>query len=310
MDVNDAGNDFTTFASFNGTYSVSNTGRGTAALSVPGFAGGVFNFAIYVISAAEFVLVSTDQLSFSNPIFSGFAEAQTGSPYNSQSFIGASIYNLTGINGSFSQAAVGRLSFDGRTGVTNILDQNSGGNTIIGETLTGAYDVNINGRGDLNLDLNGLSIPPWVIYAISPNRAFILDTSPNVAVGEMKKQVVPPPFSNSTLEGSFILGSGEVPSNSAALMTGISQFDGITNHQGLGNVIGTLDESTASVLYPNLGMVGTYAVSTSSNNGRGAINLTLPAAQSFALWMVSESEAFAIDTDVSNTQPSIIFFEQ
>jgi Fe-S cluster assembly iron-binding protein IscA len=311
MDVNDAGNLFTTFSSFTGSYTVSATGRGTARLSVPGFGGGIFNFALYVVSSSEFVLLSIDPVSFTNPIFAGTAEAQTGTPFTSQSFIKSSIFHMTGQTFGFPQTMVGILNYDGNSGVSGRYDQNSGGNITITAALTGTYAVNNNGRGGLNVvDAQTGSLLQWTIYAISPNRAFVMDSSASVNIGEMKKQALFTPVSNSSFEGNFAVGSGETVTQGQSLTTGASQLDGATNTQGRGAITGTWDQSLPSVLNPNQVVVGTYNVSLASNNGRGNMSLTSPSAAGLVFWMVNGSEVFAIDTDVSDTMPSVLFFEQ
>src|SRR5262249_20876619 len=78
MDVNDGGTVSPTFASFRGSYRVDSSGRGTANLSIPGFAGGAFRFAFQVVSATKLLLISIDPLSQNNPVFSGPAELQSG----------------------------------------------------------------------------------------------------------------------------------------------------------------------------------------------------------------------------------------
>lgn len=314
VDVNDAGIVYPTFGTFFGTYSVDSNGRGTASLSIPGFLAGTFNFAFYVVSANELLLVSIDPLSLfpGNPIFAGPAEAQVGSPYLNTSFQGGSVFNLTGFDYSFPEVTVGRLAFDGSSNVTGIYDKNSGGTVTSGAGLAGAYSVQLNGRGVLNLQdlVTGYPIQ-WVMYAYAPNSAFVLDVySSSVGVGEMKNQVVIPPVGNANLLGNFILGSGEPADWSVPLSSGVSYFDGSSNKQGLGSVTGTEDQSTASDLAPNVAIVGNYAVSLVSANGRGSILLTAPATSNYAFWLVSASELFAIGTDPTDVQPTILFFEQ
>jgi hypothetical protein len=312
LDVNDGGSVSSTFATFSGNYSVDSTGRGTATLVIPGFDGGSFNFVFYVVSANELLLISTDPLSFSNPIFSGPAEAQTGILFTGASFSGGSVFSLSGTNGTTPDDTVGRLQFNGDSNVTVNFDQNNGGNITVGGVLTGAYDIELSGRGTLNLvnSADG-SLVVWYLYAISPNRAFVMDASTGaVSVGEMDPETAVSPFSNSNILGTYLIGSGEPISETTPLYSGVASFDGGANLQGLGTVTGAEDISQASTLSPNQVLNGTYSVSSVSNNGRGVILLTLPSGKTIAVWVTSASEFVGLDTDSTVAEPTILHFEQ
>ena len=258
------------------------------------------------------LLVSADPLSFSNPIFSGPAEAQTGILFTGASFSGASVFSLSGTNGTAPDDTVGRFQFNGDSSVTVNFDQNNGGNITVGDVLTGAYDIELSGRGTLNLvnSADG-SLVVWYLYAISANRAFLMDASTGaVAVGEMKPQTAVSPFSNSNILGTYLIGSGESITESTPLYSGIAGFDGGTNIQGLGVVTGAEDISQTSTLSPNQVLNAAYSVSSVSNNGRGVILSTLPSGKTIAVWVTSASEFVGLDTDSTTTQPTILHFEQ
>lgn len=305
LDVNDAGDTMPTFATFSGTYSVDGTGHGRATLVIPGFDGGTFNFALCAISATEYFMLSIDPLSAANPIFAGMLEAQTGLPFLTSSFKGASIFDLTGSNGSFSQVTAGRMQFDGAANIQVQFDQNRGGNITIGGLLTGAYSIQLNGRGVLSLDnaQNGAR-SVWILYAIGPNHAFLLNSDASVGSGDVKPQALAPPFETGDLEGNFEFGAGEPASSQATLQSGAVFFDGASS------VSGTEDKSQAGTFTGDLPLIGTYAISTMSNNGRGVAMLTSPAASTEALWVVSGVETVGLDVDSTNTNPTILTFEQ
>jgi hypothetical protein len=312
LDVNDGGIVSPTFATFSGIYSVDATGRGTATFSIPGFDGGTFDFAFYVVSANELLLISVDPLSFENPIFSGPAELQSGTPFTSDSFNGGSVFSMSGTNGTAPEDTVGRFQFSGGDNVAVNFDQNNGGNITVGGVLTGAFDVELNGRGTLNLDnpADG-STTVWYLYAISPNRAFIMDASTGtVAVGEMKPQAAVLPFSNSNILGTYLFGSDEPIVESTPLDSGIAGFDGGSSVQGLGMVTGAEDISQTSTLSPSQVLRGTYSVSSVSNNGRGVIILTSPSGKTIAVWVTSASEFVGLNIDSTTPQPTILHFEQ
>lgn len=305
LDVNDGGVTMPTFAPFSGTYSVDRNGHGRATFVIPGFDGGIFNFALCAISANEYFLLSIDPLSAANPIFAGMLEAQTGLPFLTSSFKGASIFDLTGSNGTFSQVTVGRMQFDGAGNIQVQFDQNSGGNITIGGLLTGAYSLQLNGRGVLTLDnaQNGAR-SVWILYAIGPNHAFVLNSDASVGSGDVSPQALAPPFETGDLEGNFEFGAGEPASPRATLLSGTLFFDGASN------LSGAEDKSQAGTFAGDLPLIGAYAISTLSNNGRGVAMLISPAASTEALWVVSGLEAVGLDVNSANTGPTILTFEQ
>lgn len=312
LDVNDGGSVSPTFGSFFGQYDVDSTGRGTAQLTIPGFDGGVFNFAFYVVSTNELLFVSVDPLSFENPIFSGPAELQTGAPFLTNSFNGGAVFSFSGTNGSAPQDMVGRFNFNGSTsGVTVNFDENSGGTVTIGGVLTGAYDLELNGRGTLNLtnQADGTSTI-WYMYAIAPNEAFVMDASTAaVSIGEAKPQLAVLPFSNSNIVGTYVLGSDEPIVASTPLASGVANFDGGSSVNGQGVVNGTEDVSGATLI-PNQALAGTYSVSSVSNNGRGVMLLTSPSGKTIAVWVASETEFVGLDVDATTPEPVVLHFNQ
>ena len=305
MDVNDGGTVSPTFGSFQGIYRIDSTGRGLVTLSIPGFAGGAFRFAFYVVSANKLLLVSIDQLSASNPIFGGPAERQTGAPFLASSFNGPTVFSLSGENENVPQALVGRISFDGISQPLVQFDQNTGGTVATGNVLTGAYSVEVNGPGTLNLDNSTGESRVWDIYAISPDHAFIMDaSSADVGMGELKPQSAISPFSNTDISGTYVLGSDEPLVPGSTLISGVSEFDGKST------MTGKEDISTGTALLTGQSLAGSYSVSSALNNGRGTLTLTSPSGKTLALWITSTSEVLGLEIDSSNTQPVIIHVEQ
>ncbi len=305
LDVNDGGVISPTYAPFTGSYRIQSAGRGTLNLTIPGFEGGSFKFAIYVVSRNKIFLTSLDPLTSSNPVFSGPAEMQVGVPFTTASFKGSTVFSLAGNNGTVTQDTVGQVVFSGPTGIMVTLDQNSGGNITTDAVLTGAFDVQINGRGTLNLDNNNGSSTVWYMYAITQNRAYLLDASTSfVMSGDLEPQSASAPFVNADLIGTYLLGSGELVSTTNSLSSGITDFS------GGGAVTGTEDISRSTSLSSNQTLAGTYSLSTTLNNGRGTLLLTAPGASTTALWVTSTSDVIGMSLDHANTQPTILHFEQ
>ncbi len=305
LDVNDGGTLSPTFASFKGIYRVDSTGRGIANLSIPGFAGGSFRFAFYVVSATKLLFISTDQLSPNNPLFGGPAELQSGAPFLTSTFNGPDVFSLSGEVSDISQVIVGWVWFDGVSQPFVHFDQNTGGVVTTGNELTGAYAVGVNGPGTLNLDDSNGHSRVWYIYTIGPNHAFMMDaSSAEVGIGELNPQTVKSPFSNADILGSYLLGSGEPLVSTATLTSGVSGFD------GKNAMSGTEDISRSAGLTAGQAIVGSYSVSSSLNTGRGTLILTSPSGETFALWVTSDAEVLGLETDSSNAQPVVLYFEQ
>ena len=312
MDVNEGGVVSPTFATFSGVYGLDPTGRGTITLSIPGFDGGSFTFAFYVVSANKLLLLSVDPLSFANPIFSGPAELQSGAPFTSASFSGGSVFELSGSNGTSGDDTVGRFQFGAGGNILMNFDQNNGGSVTIGGVMTGAYDVQLNGRGTLNLinPADG-STQVWYLYALAPNRAFIMDASGgSVGIGEVTPQIDSPPFSNSDVLGTYVFGSGEPIVGSSSLYTGTANFDGGSSISGSGALTGPEDVSKATALSANQGFNGIYSVSGVSNNGRGTILLAPTGSGTIAVWVASPSTFVGLWIDGTSVKPTILHFDQ
>jgi hypothetical protein len=305
LDVNDGGSTMPTFATFSGTYNVDSTGHGRATFVIPGFAGGIFNFVLYAVSANECFLLSINQLGDANPVFAGVMEAQTGLPFFTSTFKGASIFNLTGSSGASSQVTVGRIVFDGVETALVQFDQNSGGKITVGGVLTGGYSVQLNGRGILTLDnaqTGALSM--WIFYATAPNQGLLLTSDGSVGGGDLSPQALFPPFGTEDVEGNFAFGSGEPTSPKAALSSGAVFFDGALD------LTGAEDKSQSGGFSGDLPLVGTYSISTVSNNGRGVALLTSPSPATQALWVVSGLQTLGLDIDSADTTPTLVRYEQ
>jgi len=312
MDVNEGGIVQPTFAAFSGTYTVDGTGHGTATLSIPNFDGGVFDLSFYVVSTNEFLVISVDPLSYGNPLFGGVAEAQTGTPFTTASFQGASVFELSGNNGTAPDDTVGLFEFGQQNVATVIYDENNGGAITITGGMRGAYDVELNGRGTLNLvnDQDG-SLLIWYLYATSPNSGFIMDASTSeVLVGELAAQATGSGFSNSSLLGTYFFGADENIVAQTPLDAGSISFDGGSNTSGLGSLTGVEDISLVPGTLVGQALAGGYAVSPVSNNGRGTLLLSSPSGSTIAVWIASSSKVFGLDVDPTSVLPSILYFEQ
>ena len=311
LDVNEGGVVPPTFATYSGIYDVDATGRGTMTLSVPGFDGGLFHFAFYVVSQKQLLIISTDPLNVMNPIFSGSAQLQSGSPFSSASFSGPGVFSLTGRNAAGGDDTIGRMLFNPGNRINVNFDRNSAGAVTTGGVMTGAYDMQLNGRGTLNLDdASDGSVHTWLIYAIAPDTAYVMDISSSaVGMGDLKPQIRLP-FSNATLIGTYVLGSGEPIVKNTPLFSGAMNFDGSNGKLGSGAISGTEDTSQGTTLAPNQPLTGTYSVSVLSNNGRGSIVLTAPKSMNIAIWAAGPSMAVGLEVGGTATHPTVLHIEE
>jgi Fe-S cluster assembly iron-binding protein IscA len=305
MDVNDGGTEAPPFIGFPGDYNIATNGRGTASLFIQGFEGGTFHLSLYVVSAQEVFLLSTDPLSTNNPIFSGEALQQSGAPSTPSSLLGNAIFSETGLTGGFADVSVGLMSFDGGGSITGQFDENNGGSITAAGTLTGVYSVAVTGRVAMNVvNAQNHSVSSLVAYIVSPNSAFLMDLGPTVKMGQVTPQLIAAPFGNSSLAGDLIFGPEAMAKADAPLATGVDLFDGKSA------LTGTEDLSQTSGLTSTAAVAGSYSVSSVSNNGRGTMTLKSPAPQSISFWMISFSEFVGVDVDPSNVSPTFVRFEQ
>ena len=304
LDVNDGGNILPTFINFPGNYSIDSTGRGTAALFLSGFASSTLHFAAYVVSSTDVFLVSTDPFVAPSPILSGELSQQSSSLPSSSTLQGPTIFGMTGISQGFADALIGQMSFDGQNTATALFDENSGG-IITNGKLSGAYNVSLTGRTNLNLVNPKTHTSTTLIgYVIANNTALLMDTTASVRFGALQTQLAAPPFTSGTLLGAFALAPDLAVVSGSPLATGVLSFDGVSA------VTGTEDLSQPSGLSSGVSLAGTYAVSTKPNNGRGQLDLVSPAPQNVVLWIVSNSQFIGLDIDPTNTSPIVLVVSQ
>jgi hypothetical protein len=181
VDQNDNGTAATNQAITGGTYSVASNGRGTGSVNL---AGGILNFAIYLVSQGEAVFVETDSTS----IIEGLAILQTVSAFSNTSIVGS--YGLTSagvvLGGGFE--SVGWITANTGSLSTGVEDINKAGAPVSGIPLSGTYSVASSGRGTAQI-AGGGSTSNVVLYTISSSLAEYLEIDPSeVIVGLLGKQ--------------------------------------------------------------------------------------------------------------------------
>lgn len=274
---------------FTGTIS-SVTSSGNAAfslsnLSVRGVTVASATFSAYVVSASKLFLIETDSTGFA---FVGSAEQQSKTNFSNADFQGGVynqlLYSVNGPGAGNTDLTISEGPGTSSSGTITGVDMEWGGNldgtfAEAGFDSTGYYSVQPNGLS-LYTGCTGLFIARYVMYFVSPNRAFMWDIVANSAstnftadmLGELDFQEVQEPatlptsFGGTTntfavsfegLEGNF---AGDVHTASNAIAaSGVVQFD----YAGVGTVQFILDVSrgAANTGTTPVTITGTYTLS-------------------------------------------------
>ncbi|HYL16788.1 MAG TPA: hypothetical protein VEV41_27385 [Terriglobales bacterium] len=293
IDVNDAGTLIPT-ASWNGSYSVSSNGRGTAVLF-----GTAVHFSFYVVSSSELFFLCTD---FPTLFRSGLVLSQSGGPFSLTVLKGPAVFNLTGQSTSAeSSAALGQVVTDGLGGALGLFDENDAGNVSTKLKFTGAYSIAPNGRGTLDLQVQPTISESFVFYVVNQNQALLLETSGSaVKAGSLEPQSGAP-FSDGSFSGRFAVGT------LSPAVVSVPDVSGVASLDGSGNFSETEDQSTPSGMVSNVVVAGTYAA---SSEGRASITLTSAVSGNAAFYAVSPTKLLSIPLDSGNTAPAVLVLEQ
>ena len=256
---------------FTGTFGAPDgqTGRGTATLITNGSL--TTHYAYYIVSSGQIIMVSTDPISPANLTLWSIAR-QSSTAFTDASLNGVGVVELNGtdvIGGSpVSEAEAGLLTTDGMGGGSLSIDQNDGG-MLNQFSSSGTYNVAANGRVTLS---SSFQTNPPILYLVSQNQAFVVGTDSLVTSGILDAQSGGPPFTNSSIIGTYLGGTVTpvLPSVTNAVSwafadggghinlslttsgpsgPGSSQFQGTYQLDGTGRGVLTLNGSPAGVVY-------------------------------------------------------------
>jgi Putative Ig domain len=259
-----------------------------------------------------------DNSSMSGP-FIGYENAQSN-----PGLLGSTLQSTI----NFSTSTIFRATASGGTcditnvdvaGTTALVNQITGLGgllpTNIVQDLLGTYQTtgsaacpvaNTNGRGVLNypvptgliasvLGLLGLDNPPAprVFYLISPDRGYFLETG-YAGLGNFEPQTGAP-FSNATLNGTFVYGTAP-----ASTLAGVNGSGTITAN-GAGSATSTLDLNvgvgTVNLLELGVSSTSTYVL-TDATAGRYSYGTSI-------LYAISPTRFVLLDTGILSTSPSV-----
>jgi len=272
LDLNEAGL-VTPNADFSMQYDVpanATTGRGTATLNATlSGAPATIHFAVYVVSASEAFLVSSDGVTHSIPLLSGATAQQTGGPFAGSSLNGAFVYAITGSIPSGDAAGlqdtnIGLLTFDGNSAFTLSGDENRA-SQISTPQISGTYAVSSNGRATIT---GGAHQP--VLY-VSGDVGFIVGSDDAASIGTFQKQTADETL-KTTLSGSPALFSALPSTNMVWNFTSITALSG-------GLYLGTWDVGIPFFLPQT--MIKFAGSDTIAPNGRGIFNPGNPYQEAF-----------------------------
>ncbi len=222
------------------------TGRGQASLSFPN--GVTNNYAYYVVSSGQYIILVTDPLVSFDPLPLGSILSQASRSFTNRSQQGVGVYEVEGVapNGGnpVPDAVLGFFTANGNGTATAINDQNSGGTITQHQVSQGTYSVASNGR----VTLSGFTGTPPILYLVNTNQAFVVGQDSSVASGILEPQTAVPPYTNLSILGNY-LGATTTPVQSAIVdavsflfADGNGNINGIQNFSGPSGT-GTLDLS-------------------------------------------------------------------
>lgn len=227
-DINDAGSLSTQLTGGSGTLGAAdpNTGRIAATLTV-GQAS--FDLAIYMVSATEALIITTDPLNANHPLLSGEA-ITTASSFSSASLQNSHMLAMGGVASAGPDVSIGVLTFDGVGAITGTIYEDQAA-TLGTTTVSAIYAVDgTTGRTPFSAPQVGqtLGAHAFVAYLIPPPATLIhtdcsnpascvtgfivgIDSTAQDGVLEFQTQSVapPPPFNNRFVAGDFVYGSSE-----------------------------------------------------------------------------------------------------
>jgi len=269
MDVNDSGTIFQD-TPLQGSYSLSNTGRGTAAISS---SYATQNFVFYVVNATDFKFMETDRTTTA-PIVLGEVLKQAPGPFTASSLKGQYAFTLAGIDGTngFPLALGGLLPANGAGNIASgVLDVNDGGSASLGGAISGPYTVSSTGRGLATLTSSVVSFP-LAFYPAANGALELVNVGGNLVVSGMAKAQSGGPFGVHSMAGNYAInfsGTNLGSSFSSAVEEDIS---GQLSGDGAGNLSGALDINNFGSIFQGVPLSASRYTMTPSGRGTASLN--------------------------------------
>ena len=278
-----------------GTYSVSNDGTGTIALTLG--SGSTVQWAITIQSSSKVYIVETSTTpSGTLTPFTGYgvAELQNSAAFVAPTGTFAFKCHAEAIGGTSisPNSAVGAIALSGGVG-TGAEDVNILGSGLVpNATVTNAVfnPPDSFGRGTASITESVFGTTTFVYYVVDANNLRTLISSPGT-IGLGRYELQSGTFSNATFAGNYAFGSrGDTANNLLGAHT-----VGVFSADGAGNISSfNFDAMRDGTLTSNGNFSGnTYAV---ASNGRVAVALNSGAATQ-VYWLVNNTRAFFLASD-------------
>ena len=270
---------------FSGTFSVSGSSRGQAALNISGQPN-PFGIIFYVVSASESVWMDA-----SGSGATGLALQQSGAPFNTNSLNGAAVFSAAGFQMVGNDVTVGQIQFDGTGNLNMTSDENSFGVPTSHPPSAGTYTVDPNGLGRGQITDNCGSS---TFYLVSPGTGFLITGCDSTQAGMFELQTGGP-FNNAAFSGTSALGTLPLPYLPGGDVAGVLTADGAGNVNGTATPFGN----------PVQMFTGTYSVAA---NGRTSVSITptAPLPSTLIFYFVSPSKAVGLQVSNSGSMVYVI----
>jgi hypothetical protein len=249
--------------SLSGSYTTPSAANGRTGLELS--LSGVANLdcSAYVVSATEFLVMTTDPVA-SSGLVSGQIESQTSTSFDNSALDAPSIYYLLGVNigvdTSRATAEIGILQPDGNGNLTVEFDYQIGAAIAKDQNFATTYTIGPSGRGVIN---NWHGTQTEILYLVAKNKAFFLDVN-HAGLGFAEPQSARPSegYSNGSLSGTLSAATVFPSVNGSLDGAGLITLD------AAGSFTEIMNGSTPSGPSVDQTTSGTYSISA---EGRGAV---------------------------------------
>jgi hypothetical protein len=155
-------------------------GRGTMTLNT---AAGIFSFVIYPSSGGVQALETDSRF-----LTSGTALQQQTTAFNAGSLQGIYGMNFTASANGSELDSIAEFTADGVSKLTGIIDINNSGGITFGQSMTGTFLANSNGRFAMSLQ-TPLGPQNMIVYLVNGTRALFIEVDGAViAAGDIRHQ--------------------------------------------------------------------------------------------------------------------------
>jgi len=282
-----------------GSYTISGTtGRGTLSFLPSATGASTVNTVIYVVSATEVLVLSSDPQTGvnSNTLFAGELLKQSGS-LSGNPLSGAYVgyQSSLGSTAGTSRTTLLLLTASG-TGITGTQLRNDGG-SFQSKSITGiTYSVTSAGR----MTTTGGGGTGPIFYLVSANQAFLLNGNSAVDTGVFQSQTGAGSFSNTSASGTYAFGTIDPQDPNVSNESGVAAF-------ASPNINGTSDKNNNGSQAVASPFSSTYSI---DSTGLGVIpsgcsTTVVPTTCQTVFYMISPTKALVMDVDPSSTNPRI-----